>query len=66
MEKVKKVFKDKYNIVFLVILIVATLVRIVLLDKYPNGIHEDEAGMLYDAYCMAEYGTDRYLNENPV
>lgn len=66
MEKVKKVFKDKYNIVFLVILIVATLVRIVLLDKYPNGIHEDEAGMLYDAYSMAEYGTDRYLNENPV
>ena len=54
MEKVKKVFKDKYNIVFLVILIVATLVRIVLLDKYPNGIHEDEAGMLYDAYSMAE------------
>lgn len=66
MEKVKRFFKDKYNIAFLVILVIAILVRIVLLDKYPNGIHEDEAGMLYDAYCMAEYGTDRYLNENPV
>ena len=66
MKKIKEVFKDKYNIAFIVILLVAVLVRIVLLDKFPNGIHEDEAGMMYDAYCMAEYGTDRYLNENPV
>lgn len=66
MEKIKGCFKDKYNIAFIVILLIAILVRIVLLDKFPNGVHEDEAEMMYDAYCMAEYGTDRYLNENPV
>lgn len=66
MEKIKEVLKDKYNVAFLIILIIAILSRIILIDKYPNGIHEDEAGMMYDAYCLAEYGTDRYLNENPV
>lgn len=65
-EKVKEILKDKYNIAFIVILVIAILSRMVLLDKFPNGIHEDEAGMMYDAFCMAEYGTDRYLNENPV
>ena len=65
MEKIKQ-FVYQYNIVFAIILLIAILVRVVLLDKYPEGIHEDEAGMMYDAYCMAEYGTDRYLNENPV
>ena len=66
MGKIKEIFKDKYNIVFIGILLIAILVRVILLDKYPNGIHEDEAGMMYDAFCMAEYGTDRYLNENPA
>ena len=66
MNKVKLILKDKHNVIFLIILLIAIIVRIVLLGKIPNGIHEDEAGMMYDAYCMAEYGTDRYLNENPV
>ena len=65
-EKIKAFFKDKYNIAFLVIIVIAILTRLLWLDKFPAGIHEDEAGMMYDAYCMAEYGTDRYLNHNPV
>lgn len=63
---IKNFFKDKYNICFLVILLIAILSRVLFLEQYPAGLHEDEAGMMYDAYCMAEYGTDRYLNENPV
>ena len=66
MDKLKEIINDKYNIIFIIILIIAILSRILFLTQYPNGIHEDEAGMMYDAYCMAEYGTDRYLNENPV
>lgn len=62
----KEIIKDKYNICFFIILVIAILSRVILLDKYPDGIHEDEAGMMYDAYCMANYGTDRYLNQNPV
>ena len=65
-EKTKEIFKDKYNICFGVILIIAILSRILFLEQFPAGIDQDEAGMMYDAYCMAEYGTDRYLNENPV
>lgn len=66
MEKIKEKLKDKGNICFFIILVIAILSRIILLEQFPNGIHEDEAGMMYDAFCMAEYGTDRYLNENPV
>ena len=62
----KKIVADKYDILFLMILVIAILSRIILLDKYPLGLHEDEAGMMYDAYALAEYGTDRYLNDNPV
>ena len=62
----KRIVADKYNILFWLILVIAILSRIILLDKYPLGLHEDEAGMMYDAYALAEYGTDRYLNENPV
>ena len=66
MEKIKEKLNNKENIFFFIILIIAILSRIILLEQFPNGIHEDEAGMMYDAFCMAEYGTDRYLNENPV
>lgn len=62
----KKIIADKYDILFSVILVIAVLSRIILIDKFPLGLHEDEAGMMYDAYALAEYGTDRYLNENPV
>ena len=66
MKKIKEKLTDKCNICFFIILLIAILSRIVLLEQFPNGIHEDEAGMMYDAFCMAEYGTDRYLNENPA
>lgn len=66
MEKIKEIMKDKYNIAFAVILLIAILSRILFLEQFPDGIEQDEAGLMYDAYCMAEYGTDRYLNENPV
>ena len=62
-EKTKEIFKDKYNVCFGVILIIAILSRILFLEQFPAGIDQDEAGMMYDAYCMAEYGTDRYLIE---
>lgn len=64
--KVKNVLNDKYNIAFLIILLIAILCRVLFLEQFPAGIDQDEAGMMYDSYCMAEYGTDRYLNENPV
>lgn len=32
----------------------------------PRGLHIDEAGMAYDAWCLLEGGTDRWLNSWPV
>lgn len=54
------------NKIFLLILLIAILVRLMFISQTPNGIHEDEAGMAYDAWCISEYGVDRYLNHNPV
>lgn len=36
------------------------------LTTLPNGIHIDEAGMAYDAWCLAHYGVDRLLKSWPV
>lgn len=65
-KKIKDFLYDKYNVCFILVLLISILSRLLFLEKFPNGIDQDEAGMMYDAYCMAKYGTDRYLNENPV
>lgn len=36
------------------------------LDTVPYEMHVDEYGIAYDAYCIANYGVDKWLNENPV
>lgn len=40
--------------------------RIWKLATLPLGIHIDEAGMAYDAWCLSQYGVDRYLKPWPV
>lgn len=42
------------------------LTRIIGLGDIPIGINVDEAGIMQDAYCIANYGTDRFGNNNPV
>lgn len=61
-QKINKYSKQ----IFLAVLIIAILVRVVLVCSIPSGMHEDEAGLAYDAYCIANYGVDRYLNHLPV
>lgn len=51
-----------YSAFFLLFL----FVHLFLLDKVPYGIHIDEAGMAYDAYCLANFSVDRYLKHLPV
>lgn len=36
------------------------------LTVLPSGLHIDEAGMAYDAWCLANYGVDRFLKSWPV
>lgn len=46
--------------------LVAVFVRFYRLGQIPYGIHIDEAGMGYDAWCIANYGMDRYQNSYPL
>lgn len=67
MEKVKeKILEKKEVIIFVLILLIAIFSRGYKLNSLPVGIHVDEAGMAYDAYCLATGGTDRWLNHLPV
>lgn len=62
MEKIEKHHKK----ILFFILLIAILIRTLLVCTSPSGLHEDEAGMAYDAWCISQYGVDRYLNHNPV
>lgn len=67
MEKIKeKILEKKEIIIFAIILIIAIFSRGYRLNSLPVGIHVDEAGMAYDAYCLATNGNDRWLNHFPV
>lgn len=67
MEKIKEKFLEKKDIlIFIVILFIAIFSRGYKLSSLPVGIHVDEAGMAYDAFCLATNGTDRWLKSFPV
>lgn len=58
--------EKNYKIFFTLILILAISLNTYKLGKVPQQIHIDEAGMTYDAYCIANYGTDRFEKHMPV
>ncbi len=60
--------KEKRRVVISLAVIGAVFVftRLFLLTSVPRGLHVDEAGMAYDAFCLANYGTDRYMTYHPV
>jgi len=41
------------------------ITRLFKLDQIPLGYHVDEAAMSYNAFCLAHYGVDRYLDVYP-
>lgn len=58
--------EKNYKICFWIIFALAFILNTYKIGQIPNGIHCDEAGMTYDAYCIANYGVDRFLNKFPV
>ena len=70
MEKIKDIIiENKTKILFTAILIIAIFVRIYKVQEIPHGLNVDEAGMAYDAYCLANYGTttlDYVKPSNPI
>lgn len=59
---IKKLLWIGYGILFLGFL--AT--RLWRITTIPHGLHVDEAAMGYSAWCLANYGVDRYLSSWPV
>lgn len=54
------------TIILALIWLAGAALRLYKLTDIPSGIHVDEAGMAYDAWCLGNYGTDRFLNKWPV
>lgn len=61
----KKTSYRKYIVPFLLLLF-ASLLRLVSLDQIPLDMHIDEAGLGLNAWSIAQFGTDRYGNFLPV
>ena len=60
-------FIDKHYKIFLILIfIVFVFTRVYDLDGMPNTLNIDEASLAYNAFSIAEYGTDRYANIFPV
>ena len=63
----KNILKEKkYTIILIAILLVGIITRIIGFGEIPIGINVDGAGIMYDAYCIANYGTDRFDNNYPI
>lgn len=48
------------------ILLAGSIVRLAALDRYPLGLHQDEAYSAYNAYSIMNYGIDSYGYTRPV
>jgi len=58
--------KDKRIYGWIFIILVTVFIHCFRIGQIPCGINVDEMGMGYDAWCLSNYGTDRYLNSFPV
>ena len=54
------------KIIIAVLTVLFLFTRLYRLGTVPAGINVDEAGMMYDAFCLGRYGVDRYLDSYPV
>jgi len=56
----------KKSIPIILILILASLLRLVVLDKYPAGLNADEAAIGYNAWSLLETGKDEHSAAWPL
>lgn len=50
-----------YQITLLFLFCVTVFLRFYKLTVLPDVLHIDEAALGYNSWCLANYGTDRYL-----
>lgn len=59
--------KNKFYLIgLLCIFAVFVITRFWRLTVLPTGFHIDEATIAYNAWCLQEYGVDRYLKSWPI
>lgn len=56
----------KKNWILLLILGIATVLRLVSLDQFPSGLNADEAALGYNAYSLIETGKDEHGTAWPL
>ncbi len=68
MKKINELVKKfKLNIICIILILALSIfLRVYKLDQIPDGVNVDEAGMAYDAFCLANFRVDRALNKLPV
>lgn len=65
-QKIKVLKKYRYSFCLGALFVIAFLLRAYRIGEVPNIMHVDEAASGYNAWCLANYGVDRYLNEWPI
>ena len=59
-KKIKKILKEnKYELITYFAMVVGFIIRLINLEKMPNGLIPDEASAGYEAFSILNYGTDR-------
>jgi len=56
----------KRTLYLISILLIATLIRVIALDKYPAGLNADEAAIGYNAWSLLDTGKDEHSNSWPL
>lgn len=58
--------RHTYFFCLLMVFTAALFVRAYRIREIPDIVHIDEAGLARNAWCLANFGVDRYFNEMPV
>lgn len=67
MKHLKELYTKKSTLLlFLAIIVLATLLRTWKLGAYPTGMHSDEAWLTYNAWTLLQDGTNIYGEKLPI
>lgn len=64
--KIDEFCNKHYKKIWIVFIVILFFTVVYKFGEIPTYLGCDEAGMAYDAYCLSEYGTDRYMNQYPL
>lgn len=58
--------ENKYDIITYIAMVIGFIIRLIHLEKIPNGLIPDEASAGYEAFSILNYGMDRLGKSMPV